>query len=301
MLGKELTTQLLRHGIAKVIIVARDKGKFLTAKEEWNQKAVQSSNADDSRTDFVPCDLGDIHDVRNATKIIQSKTDKIHMLVCNAGIGVPYEYVLSPQGIDRVFAANCVGHQALVTMLLPQLRRAASASPNGARVVVTSSSMHMVCRNLDLNLLTSQSRVKFPALYDGVWRYGRSKLGNILFAKELSRRLLQDSDPASSRIYVNSFFPGNIVTDQWLDWSSYFGSYIGRFMRVMGSFWGQSAEDGAATAVFLATSDQVSKSNSRGRYFVPIATPYNPSSIAKDVSLGTRLWVRCQGRGFGLR
>ena len=282
---------LLRNGAQKVFVIARNKDKFLTAQEDWRRRVTSFITNDKPRAEFVGCDLSDLNNVRAAADKIKSKTDKIHILICNAGLGVPYEYQVSPQGIDRVFAANCVGHQALVTMLLPCLKRAVPSSPNGARVVVTSSSLHMCCWNLDLGLLKTQSRVKWPALYDGVWRYGRSRLGNILFAKELSRRLMQDSDSASNRIYVNSFFPGNIVTDQWHDWKSYFGSCIGNLMRLGGSWFGQSVEDGAATAIYLAASEDVSRTNSRGRYFVPIATPCDPSSRAKDVTLGIRLWV----------
>jgi NAD(P)-dependent dehydrogenase (short-subunit alcohol dehydrogenase family) len=175
---------------------------------------------------------------------------------------------------------------------MPLLKNGVVTVRNGdVRIVVASSSLHLTCQELDLDLLTSSSRVKWPALYDGVWRYGRSKLGNILFAKELSRRLLNDRDPASKHIYVNSFFPRNVVTDQWLDWSSYFGSFFGWLVRLGGSCWGQSLEDGAATALYLAASREVREENIRGQYFIPIATLCKPSSIARDMKLSRDLWV----------
>lgn len=165
------------------------------------------------------------------------------------------------------------------------------AHSNDARIVVTSSSFHFWCQQLDLDLLFSSSRVKWPTLYDGIWRYGRSKLGNILFAKELSRRLLDDEDPASKQIYVNSFFPGNIVTDQWLGWDSYFGRFPGWLIRAAGSWLGQSLEDGAATALYLATSQEVREQNHRAQYFIPIATLCEPSVISRDMKLARELWV----------
>lgn len=207
------------------------------------------------------------------------------------GLGVPYEYTRSPQNIDNVFATNCVGHQVLVTRLLPLMKSSVPTAPNGPRIVVTSSSLHLVCRHLNLDLLTSQSRIKWPALYDSVWRYGRSKVGNILFAKELSRRLLADPDPASRHIYVNSFFPGNIVTDQWHAWSSYFGSLVGSLMRSVGGYLGHTVKDGASTALYLAASEDVRASNSRGRYFVPVAQPCDPSPVGRDAESGRALWV----------
>lgn len=142
-----------------------------------------------------------------------------------------------------------------------------------------------------MDLLFSSSRVKWPALYDGIWRYGRSKLGNILFAKELSRRLLEDEDPASKQIYVNSFFPGNIVTDQWFGWDSYFGRFLGWLIRAAGSWLGQSLEDGATTALYLATSQEVREQNHRGQYFIPTATLCEPSAISRDMKLARELWV----------
>lgn len=177
-------------------------------------------------------------------------------------------------------------------MLLPLLQKAVPTAPNGVRVVITSSGLHAVCRQLDVNLLATPSRIKWPPVLDSVWRYGRSKLGNILLAKELSRRLLQeDREPASTQIYVNSFFPGNIVTNQWSAWNIHFGPLFGFLMRALGSCYGQSAEDGAATALYLAASGEVREKNLRGQYFIPIAEPCDPSPLGTDMELGQHLWV----------
>lgn len=194
-----------------------------------------------------------------------------------------------------VFATNCVGHQVLVILLLPLLKNAvlSTEDTSDARIIVTSSSLHLVCRQLNLDLLTSPARIKrWPAIWDAVWRYGRSKLGNILFANELSRRLQQDrDDPASKHIYVNAYFPGNIATDQWLAWSAYMGKFIGGIMSRLGSFFGQSLEEGAATAIYLAASERVREQDQRGQYFVPIATPCEPSSLARNTKLARDVWV----------
>ncbi|KAJ5977477.1 hypothetical protein N7501_000819 [Penicillium viridicatum] len=251
---------------------AESEDKYITACEEWRHKGISLEN--DTRAEFVKCDLGDIQDVKTAA------------------ISVQNEYKRSPQNIERVFATNCVGHQVLTTSLLPLLKNGVTPS-NDARIVVTSSSFHFWCQQLNLDLLFSSSRVKWPALYDGIWRYGRSKLGNILFAKELSRRLLDEEDPASKQIYVNSFFPGNIVTDQWLGWDSYFGrflGFLGWLIRATGWWLGQSLEDGAATALYLATSQEVREQNHRAQYFIPIATLCEPSAISRDMKLARELW-----------
>ena len=126
----------------------------------------------------------------------------------------------------------------------------------------------------------------------GIWRYARSKLGNILFTRELSRRLLSDPDPGSKNIYVNSFFPGNIATDQMDAWQQYFGSLIGRMIKWGFSVFGQTLEDAAATALYLAASTEITDGEGvRGQYFIPIAKRCGTSSISQDVQLAKDLWV----------
>lgn len=208
------------------------------------------------------------------------------------------QYSRSEQEVDTTFAANCVGHQLLVTVLLPLIKQTIAKAPpsadTDARIVVTSSSMHMICRQLDLDLLTSPTRPKVRVV-DGVWRYGRSKLGNILFAKELTRRLDEDGDPVNRRIYVNCFFPGNIVTDQWDTWNEYVGRWIGALLRAFFSLFGQSRLEGAATALYLAASREVRKKDQRGLYFIPIARPDSTTRIACDPGLARNVWVSLAG------
>ena len=201
------------------------------------------------------------------------------------------QYKLSPQAIESVFATNCVGHHVLVMTLLPLLKTTTIKYSTDGRVIVTSSSLHQLCRRLDLGLLTSPTRTK-PSIYDGIWRYARSKLGNILFTRELSRRLLSDPDPGSKNIYVNSFFPGNIATDQMDAWQQYFGSLIGRMIKWGFSVFGQTLEDAAATALYLAASTEITDGEGvRGQYFIPIAKRCGTSSISQDVQLAKDLWV----------
>ncbi|KAL2005285.1 hypothetical protein VTN00DRAFT_2495 [Thermoascus crustaceus] len=149
--------------------------------------------------------------------------------------------------------------------------------------------MHALCRHLDVDSLTSPTRFK-PAIYDGIWRYGRSKLGNILFTRELSRRLLQAGDEGSKNIYANTFFPGNIATEQVNVWKEYVGRLgawaVGKVLSVVG----QTMSDGAATGMFLAASKKVKDEDIRGEYFIPIAKRDATTSVAKNMRLARELW-----------
>lgn len=294
--------------------MARNKSKFEDSRKQWPHRTGLSLDIIDKKLKFIQCELADIRSVKGAAEHIKRKTDRVHILICNAGmyltvlcqyienlnsflrllgLGVSTQYNRSPQNIESVFAANCVGHQLLVTILLPLLKQVTIDSPTSdARIVVTTSSMHMFCRRLDFGSLTSPDPSSRFKIIDAVWRYGRSKLGDILLTKELNRRLQEGNDPACKNIYVNCFFPGNIVTEQWMGWNELFGKSIGMIMRTFFSlFMGQSREDGAATALYLGASDGPRKKDQRGQYFIPVATPDWPSKIASDEKMARDLWV----------
>ncbi|KAF3392500.1 Short-chain dehydrogenase [Penicillium rolfsii] len=288
-IGKEITAQLLLHGIERVIVVARSENKFNIAYDEWRVRKGIELAQDDSRVTFVKCDLGDIEDVYAAAKKITQQTEYIHILICNAGLGIQPIAPLNTQGIDPIFTTNCIGHQILTTLLLPLLKKTTSTAPLGTRIVISSSSLHQLCRNLDTAALTRPTK-KWPAIYDCVWRYARSKLANILFAKELTRRLLEDDDPAAKQVFVNSYFPGNVVTQQWQGWSEHLGKLVGAVVRCLGRWFGQSVEEAAATAIYLASSPEVSDREMRGEYYVPIAKIEEPTRLGRDEGLAREVW-----------
>ncbi|KAL1984862.1 hypothetical protein VTN96DRAFT_8617 [Rasamsonia emersonii] len=291
-IGREITTQLLVHGIRKIFILGRSKQKFSEALEYWRSRRYTIEYDDKSRLSFVQCDLADIRSVKDSADQIMKATDRLDIVICNAGLGIANQYKLSPQGIEATFATDVVGHQVLVTLLLPFLKKTAVDYKTDTRIIVTSSSLHSLCRHLDLNLLKSPTPTR-PAYYDGIWRYGRSKLGSLLFTRELSRRLLADPDPASKNIYVNAFFPGNIATEQADVWKKYLGGLLGWLVKKFLSVFGQSTEDAAASAMYLAASKDISDgAGTRGQYFVPIAKKRRTSSTAEDMILARSLWVR---------
>lgn len=90
---------------------------------------------------------------------------------------------------------------------------------------------------------------------------------------------------------MNAYFPGNVVTQQWQGWSEHLGAVLGAVIRWVGRMIGQSVEEGAATAVYLASSPEVMKKEVRGEYYVPIATVDEPTKLGKNEELGRKLWV----------
>lgn len=101
-----------------------------------------------------------------------------------------------------------------------------------------------------------------------------------------------DVRKACEKIYVNCFFPGNIATEQMDVWKSYFGIVLGWLFKMFFVLFGQSTRDGAATAMFLATSPKVvQREGIRGQYFIPVAKRDDVSKLAGDMRLARELWV----------
>lgn len=73
------------HNVRKVYIVARSKSKYARAQENWRQRHGIVLSENDDRVEFIQCDLGDIKSVKDAAKEIMAKTDRLDILICNAG------------------------------------------------------------------------------------------------------------------------------------------------------------------------------------------------------------------------
>lgn len=202
------------------------------------------------------------------------------------------DYTLSPQGIEMTWATSIVGHFILTQILLQTIEDSAE-SHGDARIVTTSSSLHAGCQELDFNLLRSLSPVKSPDALDSCWRYARSKLGTILFTEELVHRL---DNHGATNVFANSFFPGNIPTDAMNTWKDLIGTIAGSSLKGLFEVVGQSAEDGAATAMYLAASEEVKEKELKGEYFIPIAKQDQTSEIAKDRDLARNLWYWCDSQ-----
>jgi len=290
-IGKEITSQLLIHGISKVYILARSMTKFDEAVKYWQQTHRLTLEDITQRVAFVPCDLTDITVVKKVADTLKGQLGRLDMLIENAGVPTIAEYALSPQGIETIWAANVVGHFTLVNILLPVIEKTAEEQGD-ARIVVTTSSLHSGCEELNLDLTMSPSPLKSPNNLDSCWRYCRSKLGGILLTKELARRL---DKKGADNVYANTFFPGNIPTEAMDTWKQLFGP-LGAAVKGVFQLIGQSLGDAAASAIYLAASPEVAKKNQKGKYFIPIATEYEPSKLAQDDDLARNLWYWCDDK-----
>lgn len=189
-IGKQIARSLAaRH--ARLTLIARNP---LKAKETAQELIAQG--AAEVRT--VPADLADLSSVRAATAQLNAELDHIDVLINNAGITLFRSEPPTVDGFEPMVATNHLAPFLLTAGVLDLLR----ASPS-ARVVNTASEAHRHSRRPDPDTLAEP--VEY-GLAGGQLIYGQSKLLNILFTKELARRL------SGTRITANCFCPGAVST-----------------------------------------------------------------------------------------
>ncbi|HEX9066730.1 MAG TPA: SDR family NAD(P)-dependent oxidoreductase, partial [Streptosporangiaceae bacterium] len=218
--------------------------------------------AGDARPELELADLASLAQVRDLAARLGARP-RIDVLINNAGLVIGRREV-TQDGYERTLAVNHLAPFLLTNLLRPTLTASAPA-----RVITVSSVAH---RGALLNLGNLQlDRGYLPML-----AYANSKLANILFTRELARRL------DGSRVTANCLHPGTIRTR--------FGDTGARWLRlglmVAGAFL-KTPESGAATTVFLASSPAVAAET--GGYYVS-SRRRRPSRAARDDGLARRLW-----------
>ena len=209
-------------------------------------------------------DLGDFEEVRRAASAFVDRNEPLDVLVNNAGV-INTRRILLDNGQEQMFAVNHLGHFLLTNLLLDRLERAEQG-----RVVVVASEAYRFCRGIRFDdLQSSRGFSAFPT-------YGHSKLANILFARELAERL------RDTRVTANALHPGG-VRSQLGAQSTW---YAGRVLALVKPFL-RTAEKGAETSVYLATSDEVKTTS--GEYFYD-RKPKKLKPFARDRVQARRLW-----------
>jgi NAD(P)-dependent dehydrogenase (short-subunit alcohol dehydrogenase family) len=255
-IGLAAAEQLARSG-AEVIMVSRDGVRGAEARD----KVAAIATGRPPR--LLSADLSSQASIRDLARHLHDGYDSIDVLINNAGTA-SRRRELTVDGIEKTFATNHLAPFLLTHLMIDLL----VAAPAG-RIVATTSESHS--NRLDFDNLQGERSYNFFVAY------ARSKLANILFTYELARRL------AGSRVTANCFTPGPTATS--------FGRGQGGVMGVMSAlvhFLGQSAERSARTAVYLATSPEVNKSN--GLYFFR-GKPARSKPVTNDLAVAARLWT----------
>lgn len=206
-------------------------------------------------------DLSRLSEMKRVAAEIAAAEPVIDVLANNAG-ALFNSRIVTEDGLEKTFALNHMSYFVLTNLLRPNLKA-------GARVVSTASDAHKGAR-LDFDDLQSARG------FSGYGAYGRSKLCNILFTRELARRL------AGAGVTANCLHPGFVAT-RFGDES---GGMLSLGIRAAKNF-AISPEQGAQTIVYLASSPDVA--NASGEYFYK-CRPAVPTREAQDDAAAKRLW-----------
>ncbi|KAF0718542.1 Aste57867_1644 [Aphanomyces stellatus] len=264
-MGLVTARELAKKG-CHVIMACRSRDKTIAAIAAIAKDAPEAA----SKLDFMELNLMSLKSVFAFTEAFKARKLPLHLLINNAGILTP-PFQLSEDGIESQFATNHVGHQALTMALLPILETSAPS-----RVVVVSSLAHKMGvgrTGLDLDNINNAAKYSPSA-----W-YGQSKLANVLFARELSRQLRARN---VHNVHVNVVHPGLVSTD--------LGRHTSRLLLWVVSWFMSSADDGAKTQLYVATSPDVIQHNWHGKYFEPTAKLSETNAQGQDEQVGKTLW-----------
>ncbi len=253
-IGEVAAIRLAEQG-ARIVFTARDKIRA----DATMEKLRRANGAVEHCVHLA--DLSLLAEMKRVAGEI-AEEPRIDVVINNAG-AVFNARRETRDGLEQTFALNHMSYFVITNLLLPRLK-------SGARIVSTASGAH---RRAKLDFTDLQSRRG----YSGFSVYSRSKLCNILFTRELAKRI------AGSGVIANCLHPGFVATR--------FGDQSGGLLAL--GVWAAkrltaiSQEDGAKTIIYLAASPDAA--NVSGEYFYECKLD-TPSEAARDAADAKKLW-----------
>ena len=261
-----ITAERLAAKGARLVLVGRDPARGEAALARIKARAPRAE------VSIHYADLSRLDALRTLAASLNALS-RIDVLINNAG-AMFWRRQVTADGLERTFALNHMAYFVLTALLRDKL----ASSP--ARIVNVASDAHRGAR-LDFGDLQSAHS------YSGMRAYARSKLCNILFTRELARRL------SGTGVTANCLHPGFV--------NSRFGDnnpgLVGIGTRIAKQIFAIPPERGAETSVYLASSPDLEGKS--GGYYDQCA-PKTPSPEAQDDAAARRLWEE-SARIAGLR
>jgi NAD(P)-dependent dehydrogenase (short-subunit alcohol dehydrogenase family) len=242
---------------ADVVIVGHNR-------ERGNQAVARIREvAPGTSVDFMLADLSVRGEIIDLADRFKERYDRLDVLVNNVG-GFFLNRQENANGVEMTFALNHLSYFRVTNSLLEILQDSAPA-----RIVNVASESH---RGAELDF----DNLELEHDYSGFKAYGRSKLANLLFTYELSRRI------SGSRVTANALHPGFVSTHLAKQ-----NPLIRPFLNVIHWLFARSPEQGAQTSIFLATDPSVQEVT--GKYYID-REPRRSSDASYDEEAAARLW-----------
>jgi NAD(P)-dependent dehydrogenase (short-subunit alcohol dehydrogenase family) len=267
-IGYQAALELARHG-AHVFLGCRsaEKGQAALAR--------LLSEAPGASAELVLLDVSSIADVRRFATQFLTRTTPLDLLINNAGVMALNPRQVTPEGFERQFATNHLGHFALTGLLLPAIM--AAPAP---RVITVASLAHKTGK-IHFDDLQMQNN------YSPWGAYNQSKLANILFAKELARRA------AGSNLISLPVHPGvsqTSIVDNGPAGKDFKTNVLFKYFK----FLTQDDAAGALPTLYAATSPDAHTGDYIGPdglgEFKGSPKVVKPASNALKTDVGERLW-----------
>jgi len=256
-IGKITARELARKG-AHVILACRSKPKTDAVIDEIRREIP------DANVEFVALDLGDLASVRACANELLARDLPIHGLINNAGVGG--HRGTTKDGFELQFGTNHLGHYLFTRLLLDRI-----IASGPARIVNVASASHYQARRIDWDRLQQPTRTM-----TAMDEYAVSKLSNVLFTKELARRL------AGTQVTTYAVHPGVVATDVWRRVPGPFRWVIKKLMI--------TPDEGAVSTLRCATDPALAGES--GKYYTTGGKEKRPARLADDAQLARTLWAK---------
>ena len=255
-MGKATAVALAQMG-ATVILVARNQSKGEAVRDEIR---TQSGNMN---VEVMLADLSSQQSVRELATAFQQNYQHLHVLVNNAG-GIFFTRETTVDGVEMTLAVNHLAPFLLTNLLLDVLK---ASTP--ARIINISSNVESI-GNINFDDLQHEKR------YISIIAYAQAKLATMLFTYELARRL------EGTGITVNAITPGPVATNFGKNGNHLMNRIFPLFFR-----FATSAEEGAQTAIYLASSPMVEDTTGKVFYH---RKELHSSRKSYNVMLQKKVW-----------
>ena len=211
------------------------------------------------------CDFSVQDSIRECANKIKNDLKAIDLLINNEGV-VNTEYSETIDGIENTFAVNHLGYFLFTNLLLDLVKKESES-----RIINVSSAAHHFVKGMQWDDINYKDDFKM-----GLKAYGQSKLGNILFTKQLAKRLQKDG------VTVNAIHPGGVNTSL----GNQNNSLLGRVLKIILKPFFRSPLKGANTIIYLAEIDGLSIT---GAYWVD-GRVAKTSHYSKNEAEAEKLW-----------
>lgn len=259
-IGKETALELSRRG-AELVLACRDMGK---AEEAAKEIMKETGN----KVTTLKLDLGSLTSIRTAVQELKTCHPLIHILINNAGIMTCPEWK-TEDGFEMQFGVNHLGHFLWTVLLLDNIKKAAPS-----RIINLSSLAHENGKMHWDDLMMTKN-------YTPIRAYNQSKLANILFTKELAKRL------EGTGVVAFCLHPGVVQTELARYTGESYSSCVECCLHCLAPIFFKTAEMGAQTSIYCATEESILKYNG---YYFSDCDKKKPKKQALNAADAKRLW-----------